>query len=44
MQAMELLCNVYGVGPSRAKRYSSRIKGYDHAAHGLAPSAGSGLA
>jgi hypothetical protein len=29
---------------SRAERYSSKIKDYDHAAHGLAPSAGAGLA
>jgi hypothetical protein len=29
---------------SRAERYSSKITGYDHAAHGLAPSAGTGLA
>jgi hypothetical protein len=29
---------------SRAERYSSKIKGYDHAAHGLASSAGTGLA
>jgi hypothetical protein len=44
VQAVELVCNVYGVDYSRAKRYSSKIKGYDRAARGLEPSAGTGLA
>jgi hypothetical protein len=43
VEAMELVCNFYGVDYLRAERHSSKIKGYDHAAHGLAPSAGTGL-
>jgi hypothetical protein len=43
VQAMELVCNVYGVDYLPCPRYSSKIKGYAHAVHGLAPSAGTGM-
>jgi hypothetical protein len=41
---MELVVNVYGVDylPCR-ERHSSKIAGYDHAAHGQAPRTGAGL-
>jgi hypothetical protein len=43
-RVMELVCNVYGADylPCRASLIEDQ--GYDHAAHDLAPSAGTGLA